>query len=81
MVSISSSKLIRERTQNFFQKIKNWDLDTTLFKKISDFLQNEFDIIPEKERIGKGMSYISRYVAKEMVQNDVPEAGHDLAQE
>jgi len=68
MVSISSSKLMRERTLKFCQNTKNWDLNNTLFKKVSAFLQNEYDIIPEKERIGKGMTYISKYAVKEMVQ-------------
>ena len=68
MVSISSSKLIRDRTLKFCQNLKNWDLNNILFKKVSAFLQNEYDIIPKKERNGKGMTYISKYAAKEMIQ-------------
>lgn len=70
MVSISSSKLIRERTRNFCSKISNWEaLDNNigLFKQIDDYLKEEYDLIPDKERIGKGIVYISKYVAKEMV--------------
>jgi len=70
MVSISSSKLIRERTYNFCGKISSWDIKSNnieLFTQVNDYLKEEYDLIPDKERIGKGMVYISKYVAKEMV--------------
>jgi len=67
MVSISSAGKIKERTREFCDKIQNWDeiLDSYgIFKKIDIHLQNEYDLIPDKERIGKGNVYISRHVAK-----------------
>lgn len=70
MPSISSGTLIRERTLEFCKKINNWNIITkekTIFKKILEYFQKEYDIIPEKERIGKGAVYISRYIAKEMI--------------
>lgn len=69
MVSISSAGKIKERTREFCAKIKNWDEifnSYAFFKKIDIHLQNEYDLIPEKERIGKGNVYISRYVVKEL---------------
>lgn len=69
MVSISSSKLIRERTRDFCNNLKRWDYfyeDQARFQQITEFLEQEYAIIPEKERIGKGMVFISKYVAKEM---------------
>ena len=70
MVSISSSKLIRQRTKEFCDKVKNWifDRDNKLVNQIYKFIKNEYDIIPKNERVRKGMIYISKYVAKEMVQ-------------
>lgn len=71
MVSISSSKIIRERTRNFCNKIKNWnDFENTseVFEKIKLHLQQEYELIPDKERIGKGSVFIARYVAKEIFQ-------------
>lgn len=68
MVSISSSKMIRERTLAFCQNLNDWELTNGLFKDVLNFLQHEYDIIPEKERIGKGISYLSKNIAKEMVQ-------------
>ena len=67
MVSISSSKMIRERTYKFCEKIEEWDFsksNSSILDKIDTYLKKEYEIIPEKERIGKGIVYISRYVAK-----------------
>jgi len=71
MPSISSSTLIRERTRDFCSKINNWNIQKnkhSLFKHIIEHLENEYKIIPEKERIGKGAVYISKYIAREIVQ-------------
>lgn len=70
MPSVSSSKLIRERTLIFCKKIKDWEdlkKDSSLFSQIKEYLQEEYDLIPEKERIGKGAIYISKYISKQMV--------------
>ncbi|NHI94772.1 MAG: hypothetical protein EAX96_19935 [Candidatus Lokiarchaeota archaeon] len=67
MVSIASSNLIRERTLNFCKSIKDWKLkidNSELFSKITEVLDKEYGIIPEKERIGKGILYISRFVSQ-----------------
>jgi len=44
------------------------DNNLEIFKKLNDNLQKEVEIIPEKERVGKGSIYISRYVASEIIQ-------------
>ncbi len=67
-MSVSSPKLIRERTNKFCKTIKNWNLDADLFEKINDVLTKEYDMIPEKERIGKGIKFISNHVAKSFFQ-------------
>ena len=69
MVSISSSKMIRERARESCNKMQDWNIseeNSTIFKKIDSFLKKEYGTIPEKERIGKGIVYISRHVAKEV---------------
>ena len=70
MPSISSATLIKERTLEFCKRIENWELKTNnsqILAKVNEFFQKEYDIIPEKERIGKGAVYISRYISKAMV--------------
>ncbi|MBN1215440.1 MAG: hypothetical protein JXA99_08340 [Candidatus Lokiarchaeota archaeon] len=69
MVSISSSTNIRNRTEKFCRKISNWNINnkTILFNQIYELLESELNLIPEKERIGKGVVYISKYIAKEIV--------------
>ncbi len=69
MVSISSSNLIRQCTLEFCKRIKSWKIDKNnlLLNKMNLFLKNEYNIIPENERIGKGSSYISTYVSKEIM--------------
>jgi len=57
-MSISSAKSIQGRTLEFCKTIENWQIDAKLFKKISLFLNKEYDMIPEKERIGKGIKFI-----------------------
>jgi 3-methyladenine DNA glycosylase AlkC len=69
MVSISSSKLVRERTSAVCQKIINWNPHTQnhlLFETINNHLKSEYELIPSKEKIGKGIVYISKFVAKEV---------------
>ena len=69
MVSISSARLIYERTKKFCNTIEDWTKlyeNEIIFEKINDFLKSEYELIPEKERIGKGIVYISKYVAKEL---------------
>ena len=73
MVSISSSKMIRERARESCNKMQDWNIseeNSTIFKKIDSFLKKEYGTIPEKERIGKGIVYISRHVAKEVFHKD-----------
>ncbi len=68
MTSVSSASQIRNRTQLYLMKIpentyiqKPQDIIALFFRQLS----MEYDIIPEKERIGKASVYISKYVAKE----------------
>ncbi|MHA1785139.1 MAG: DNA alkylation repair protein [Candidatus Helarchaeota archaeon] len=67
MVSVSSSRLIRDRTLKFCKEIKNWKLNNDnvdLLEEINRLLYKEYEIIPEKERIGKGAVYVSKFVSK-----------------
>ena len=68
-MSISSAKSIQERTLDFCKTIGNWQIDATLFDQINVLLNKEYEIIPEKERIGKGIKFISNHVAKGVFQN------------
>ncbi len=68
-LSISSAKSIQERTLTFCDTIGNWQNEDTLLEQINVFLNKEYNMIPEKERIGKGIKYISNYVAKGVFQN------------
>ncbi|TXT64333.1 MAG: hypothetical protein BAJALOKI1v1_580013 [Promethearchaeota archaeon] len=69
MGSVASASKIKERTRKFCQSLSNWETfndSFTIFIKIDTHLQNEYRIIPEKQRIGKGHVYIARYIAKEI---------------
>lgn len=68
MVSYSSSKLIKQRTKEMCKEIMEWNINKNpnFFEKILSYLKKEYEAIPEKERIGKGIVYIARNVAKEM---------------
>jgi len=69
MVSSSSSTMIRERTREFCANREEWNFSKAklpILKDINSYLKKEYDNIPEKERVGKGIVYISRHVAKEM---------------
>lgn len=66
MVSISSKGKITERTKEFLNKERIWQtigLNRDLMK-IESFLEKEYNLIPESERIGKGSVYISKIVAE-----------------
>ena len=39
-----------------------------IIQKFDNFLKKEYEIIPDGERIGKGIVYISKHAAKELVQ-------------
>jgi 3-methyladenine DNA glycosylase AlkC len=70
MPSISSATLIKERTLEFCRKVEIWDLNDnsiSILSRIDSFFQNEYNIIPKKERIGKGAVFLSRYISKSMV--------------
>ncbi len=66
MVSNSSKSAIIKRTlENFSENaiLYNLPLKNSEINKIQLFLQHEYEIIPEKERIGKGSVYIAINVA------------------
>ncbi len=63
-MSNSSAKLIQKRTLEFFENLSNWYPTEDLFKKINKTLDREYSIIPKRERIGKGIKFISNHVAK-----------------
>lgn len=67
MVSISSKRLIKKRASEFWQKNEIWlsgeEIDTDIMK-IQKYLEYEYKIIPEKERVGKGSVYITKTVAE-----------------
>ena len=66
MVSVSSSNKVRERTKKFCKDNLDWKNSNfeINFTKINAFLNKEYEIIPEKERVGKGKVYISRHASK-----------------
>ncbi len=69
MPSISSSNLIRNRTLQFCSRVKCWqfqDIHSEIFETLNKYLLSEYALIPEKERIGKGTVFISKFVAKEI---------------
>ncbi|MFW9987806.1 MAG: DNA alkylation repair protein, partial [Candidatus Odinarchaeota archaeon] len=68
-MSISSAKLIQKRTLEFCYSIKEWELNARLFESFNKFLNKEYYLIPDKERIGKGIKYISNHVAKGVFQH------------
>jgi 3-methyladenine DNA glycosylase AlkC len=70
MTSISSYTLIKKRTLDFCKIIEKWELkekNSPILVRINNFFQKEYDIIPEKERIGKGAVFISRHISKAMI--------------
>ncbi len=64
--SISSKGTIIERTQKFWSEESLWQSSETeqTFNKISEFLVKEYELIPEKERIGKGRVYITKNIVE-----------------
>ncbi|MHA2247164.1 MAG: hypothetical protein ACXADY_19620 [Candidatus Hodarchaeales archaeon] len=66
MPSISSKSLIIERTNKFWSEEKLWHSGETKqnFEKISTFLNKEYELIPKKERIGKGRVFITKNVVE-----------------
>jgi 3-methyladenine DNA glycosylase AlkC len=70
MVSPSSKTEIKKRTLSFLDDhfdFQNFDVSQIELLKL--FLQHEFDTIPAKERIGKGMVYIVKIVANVLYQS------------
>lgn len=67
MVSVSSSNKVKERTKRFCKNILDWKISNfeLICTKINTFLNKEYEIIPEKERVGKGKVFISRHASKE----------------
>jgi len=69
MVSISSASEIKKRSISFLKE--NFDknkIDRTLVASIKNYLQKEYELIPQKERIGKGMVYITKHFSKSFYQ-------------
>ena len=62
--SISSKSAIIERTQKFWSEERLWQFGETehVFKQISGFIEKEYELIPQKERIGKGRVYITKHI-------------------
>jgi 3-methyladenine DNA glycosylase AlkC len=64
--SISSKSGIIERTKKYWSEENLWHsgkLEQN-FDKISKFLKNEYNLIPEKERIGKGKVFVIKSVVE-----------------
>ncbi len=68
MVSISSSSSISLRAKSFCKSVQNWDLTNFdgLCDKIKSFIEKEYDLIPKKERMGKGIVFITKHAIKEL---------------
>ncbi len=63
MVSGSSKGIISQRTKSFAEAehlAELWNDPKSFADKLLPFLEQEYNTIPEKERIGKGRVYISR---------------------
>ena len=70
MPSISSASQIRQRTSAVMEKIpKESFLQTSqnLIFCLINQIKHEYSIIPQHERIGKGIIYVCKYIAKEFV--------------
>ncbi|MBD3228302.1 MAG: hypothetical protein GF329_08935 [Candidatus Lokiarchaeota archaeon] len=69
MVSISSAKNIKQRAGEYFKsEIKLEQFNQAEVRKIKKLLEKEYDLIPDKERIGKGMVYITKHISKKFYQ-------------
>ena len=65
MVSSSSGSEITKRATEFIQRQADFrKLAAAQVVALKEYLKQEYDAIPEKERIGKGMVYIAKIVAK-----------------
>ncbi|MFX1507900.1 MAG: hypothetical protein ACFFDC_17575 [Promethearchaeota archaeon] len=64
--SISSKSAIIERTRKFWNENELWQSGGTeqVFNQISRFIAKEYELIPQKERIGKGRVYITKNIAE-----------------
>ena len=60
MVSISSASEISKRAINFFDKHDIDSFNKSKVQSMKEYLKKEYDIIPDNERIGKGMVYIDK---------------------
>lgn len=66
MVSISSTSEVRKRANAFFEStLAKIGMSTGGVKALQDYLNREYALIPEKERVGKGMVYLTKIVSKE----------------
>src|SRR5512136_2579029 len=71
-MSRSTKNDISERTLRFLELehiLPNSGTNDALISKIGAFLQAEYDRIPEKERVGKGVIYVSTSVARAIMQH------------
>ncbi|MHA1425412.1 MAG: DNA alkylation repair protein, partial [Candidatus Helarchaeota archaeon] len=65
MVSISSKSEIKKRTQKFLElHIQSFKFEKVQLELLKEHLTDEYDLIPDKERVGKGMIYIVKIVAE-----------------
>ncbi len=72
MSSISSKSLIIKRTLEFFTQDKIdilFSEKNNDYERIIQFLEREYDLIPEREKIGKGSVYIAKNVANGIIKN------------
>ncbi|MHA2365258.1 MAG: DNA alkylation repair protein [Candidatus Hodarchaeales archaeon] len=66
MTSPSSKRAVTNRAQEFWTNERIWVDKKNLksdIKKIQNFIQKEYEKIPQKERIGKGQVFIARATA------------------
>jgi 3-methyladenine DNA glycosylase AlkC len=83
MPSISSAGEIKKRTLDFCIKVyrdssQSFKEKLKLCELISELLQNEYKIIPSKERIGKGYVYVSKHVVKALFQFLIQKSNFNL---
>ena len=59
-MAVSSAKSIQDRTLIFCTKTDICNRDIKILTQIDNFLNTEYNLIPEKERLGKGIKFISK---------------------
>ncbi|MHA1310525.1 MAG: DNA alkylation repair protein [Candidatus Helarchaeota archaeon] len=84
MGSISSKSEIKQRATSYFEKNLDFNqIDKFQVKSINELLKEEYELIPDKERIGKGRVYLIKIIAKtlyQLIKSKFPKMNSDETQ-